>query len=80
MPARRRGRGQLVELWDQFRFDEFLLICHFGGTRRWQAMKTQELFAKKVKPMLLEAAEKSSRNAMLLYGPKRALIVITRLH
>ena len=43
---------QLVELWDQFRFDEFLLICHYGGTRRWQAMKTQELFAKQVAPML----------------------------
>jgi len=54
---------QLVDLWDQFRFDEFLLICHFGGTRRWQAMKTQELFAKKVKPMLLEAAEKGSRKS-----------------
>ena len=56
---------QLVELWDQFRFDEFLLISHYGGTRRWQAMKTQELFAKKVKPMLLEAAAKSSRKTVV---------------
>jgi len=55
--------AQLVDLWDQFRFDEFLLICHFGGTRRWQAMKTQELFAKKVKPMLNEALEKGSKKS-----------------
>ena len=55
--------GQLVDLWDQFRFDEFLLIAHFGGARRWQAMKTQELFAKKVRPMLLEALGKSSRKS-----------------
>jgi alkanesulfonate monooxygenase SsuD/methylene tetrahydromethanopterin reductase-like flavin-dependent oxidoreductase (luciferase family) len=53
--------AQLVQLWDQFRFDEFLLICHFGGTRRWQAMKTQELFAKKVRPMLDAAAEKAGK-------------------
>ena len=54
---------QLVDLWDQFRFDEFLLIGHYGGTARWQAMKTQELFAKKVRPMLDEASEKSSRKS-----------------
>jgi hypothetical protein len=54
---------QLVDLWDQFRFDEFLLICHYGGTRRWQAMKTQELFATKVRPMLDEAAVKASRKS-----------------
>jgi alkanesulfonate monooxygenase SsuD/methylene tetrahydromethanopterin reductase-like flavin-dependent oxidoreductase (luciferase family) len=52
---------QLVELWDHFRFDEFLLICHFGGTARWQSMKTQELFARRVIPLLNEAIEKASR-------------------
>lgn len=56
---------QLVDLWDQFRFDEFLLICHYGGTRRWQAMKTQELFATKVRPMLDEAAAKASRKSVV---------------
>jgi alkanesulfonate monooxygenase SsuD/methylene tetrahydromethanopterin reductase-like flavin-dependent oxidoreductase (luciferase family) len=56
---------QLVDLWDQFRFDEFLLIGHYGGTARWQAMKTQELFAKKVRPMLLEAAEKASKKTVV---------------
>jgi alkanesulfonate monooxygenase SsuD/methylene tetrahydromethanopterin reductase-like flavin-dependent oxidoreductase (luciferase family) len=56
---------QLVDLWDQFRFDEFLLICHYGGTRRWQAMKTQELFAKKVRPMLLEAEQKASKKSVV---------------
>ena len=38
---------QLVDLWDQFRFDEFLLIGHYGGTARWQAMKTQEPSARR---------------------------------
>ena len=56
---------QLVDLWDQFRFDEFLLICHFGGTRRWQAMKTQELFWKKVRPLLDEASEKASKKTVV---------------
>ena len=56
---------QLVDLWDQFRFDEFLLICHYGGTRRWQAMKTQELFWKKVRPMLDAASEKASKKTVV---------------
>ena len=49
---------QLVDLLDTFRFDEFLLISSYGGNARWQAMKTQELFAKKIAPRLREAAEK----------------------
>ena len=56
---------QLVDLWDEFRFDEFLLICHYGGTRRWQAMKTQELFWKKVRPMLDAASVKASKKTVV---------------
>jgi alkanesulfonate monooxygenase SsuD/methylene tetrahydromethanopterin reductase-like flavin-dependent oxidoreductase (luciferase family) len=55
--------GQLIDLWDRFRFDEFLLIAHYGGVRRWQAMKTQELFAKRVAPLLDEAISKASRKS-----------------
>jgi alkanesulfonate monooxygenase SsuD/methylene tetrahydromethanopterin reductase-like flavin-dependent oxidoreductase (luciferase family) len=52
---------QLVDLLDRFRFDEFLLISDFGGTRRWQSMKTQELFAKRVMPKLQAAYEKMGK-------------------
>jgi len=45
---------QLLELWDEFRFQELLIISHFGGTERWQSMKTQELFAREIMPMLRE--------------------------
>jgi alkanesulfonate monooxygenase SsuD/methylene tetrahydromethanopterin reductase-like flavin-dependent oxidoreductase (luciferase family) len=48
--------GQLLELWDEFRFEELLIISHFGGTERWQSLKTQQLFARDVMPMLREAA------------------------
>jgi alkanesulfonate monooxygenase SsuD/methylene tetrahydromethanopterin reductase-like flavin-dependent oxidoreductase (luciferase family) len=45
---------QLLDLWDEFRFQELLIISHYGGTRRWQSMKTQELFAREIMPMLRE--------------------------
>ena len=41
---------QLLELWDEFRFEELLIISHFGGTERWQALKTQQLFARDIMP------------------------------
>ncbi len=47
---------QLLELWEQARFDELLTISHYGGTARWQAMKTQALFARDIMPMLRAAA------------------------
>jgi len=43
---------QLLELWQEHRFDELIIMSHYGGTRRWQALKTQELFAKQIIPML----------------------------
>jgi alkanesulfonate monooxygenase SsuD/methylene tetrahydromethanopterin reductase-like flavin-dependent oxidoreductase (luciferase family) len=61
--------AQLVDLWDRFRFDEFLLICHNGGTSRWQSMKTQELFARKVRPLLESAAEKATHKSAV--SPQR---------
>ena len=39
---------QLIDLQDQFRFDEFLLIANYGGNKRWQAMRNQELFMTQV--------------------------------
>jgi alkanesulfonate monooxygenase SsuD/methylene tetrahydromethanopterin reductase-like flavin-dependent oxidoreductase (luciferase family) len=50
---------QLLELWDEFHFQELLIISHFGGTARWQAMKTQELFVRDIMPMLREAVAKA---------------------
>lgn len=57
---------RLIDLWDRFRFDEFLLISHFGGTSRWQSMKTQELFAKHVMPRLDDATDRASRKTRVL--------------
>jgi alkanesulfonate monooxygenase SsuD/methylene tetrahydromethanopterin reductase-like flavin-dependent oxidoreductase (luciferase family) len=51
---------QLLELWDEFRFEELLIISHYGGTERWQALKTQQLFARDVMPMLREASTPAS--------------------
>ena len=51
---------QLLDLWDEFRFEELLIISHFGGTERWQSLKTQQLFARGVMPMLREAAASAS--------------------
>lgn len=50
---------QLLDLWKEFRFHELIIMSHYGGTTRWQAMKTQELFAKQIMPMLRAEAEKS---------------------
>lgn len=54
---------RLIDPWDCFRFDEFLLISHFGDTSRRQSMKAQELFAKQVMPMLNEATKKRGKQA-----------------
>lgn len=54
---------QLLDLWQEFRFDELLLISHYGGMERWQALKTQELFAKQVMPMLRSETATGLRSA-----------------
>ena len=51
---------QLLELWDEFRFEELLIVSHYGGTERWQALKTQQLFARDIMPMLREAASSAA--------------------
>jgi alkanesulfonate monooxygenase SsuD/methylene tetrahydromethanopterin reductase-like flavin-dependent oxidoreductase (luciferase family) len=43
---------QLLALWKEFHFQELIIMSHYGGTARWQALKTQELFAKHIMPML----------------------------
>lgn len=48
--------AQLLELWEEFRFQELLVISHYGGTEHWQAAKTQKLFAREIMPMLREAS------------------------
>lgn len=57
-----RVADQLVDLLERFRFDEFLLISQYGGCARWQAMKTQELFMRKVAPRMRRAAEKMGKS------------------
>ena len=46
-----------MELWKEHRFQELIIMSHYGGTQRWQALKTQELFAKRIMPMLRAEAE-----------------------
>ena len=58
-----RVAEQLIDLLDRFRFDEFLLIASYGGNTRWQAMRNQELFMKKVAPRMRDAAEKMRRKS-----------------
>ena len=43
---------QLLDLWREFRFDELIVISHYGGIAKDKALKTQDLFAKKVMPMI----------------------------
>jgi alkanesulfonate monooxygenase SsuD/methylene tetrahydromethanopterin reductase-like flavin-dependent oxidoreductase (luciferase family) len=47
---------QLLELYDEFRFEELLIVSHYGGMQGWQALKTQELFARDIMPMLRDAS------------------------
>ncbi|HEU4537579.1 MAG TPA: LLM class flavin-dependent oxidoreductase, partial [Polyangiaceae bacterium] len=47
---------RLAGLWHEFGFHELLVIAHFGGMQRWQALKNQELFARDVMPMLRDVA------------------------
>jgi alkanesulfonate monooxygenase SsuD/methylene tetrahydromethanopterin reductase-like flavin-dependent oxidoreductase (luciferase family) len=54
---------QLLELWDEFRFEELLIISHYGGTERWQSMKTQSLFARDIMPRMQEAASSARAGA-----------------
>ncbi len=43
---------QLLDLWEEFRFHELIIMSHYGGTELWKALKTQELFAKQIMPRL----------------------------
>jgi alkanesulfonate monooxygenase SsuD/methylene tetrahydromethanopterin reductase-like flavin-dependent oxidoreductase (luciferase family) len=47
---------QLMELYDEFRFEELCIVSHFGGMPREAAMKTQRLFAKEIMPAMREAS------------------------
>lgn len=55
---------QLLELYEEFHFEELLIISHFGGTSRWQATKTQELFARDIMPRLRGASEAAAAPPM----------------
>ena len=43
---------QLEGLYEDFRFDELIIISHYGGMKREQSMRTQQLFADHVMPRL----------------------------
>jgi alkanesulfonate monooxygenase SsuD/methylene tetrahydromethanopterin reductase-like flavin-dependent oxidoreductase (luciferase family) len=44
---------QLLDLWSRFRFRELIVVVHYAGIERWRAMRTQELFASRIMPILL---------------------------
>ena len=43
---------KLEELYQDFLFDEMIIISHYGGLKREQAMRTQQLFADHLMPRL----------------------------
>jgi alkanesulfonate monooxygenase SsuD/methylene tetrahydromethanopterin reductase-like flavin-dependent oxidoreductase (luciferase family) len=51
---------QLLDLWKEFQFNELIIMSHYGGTQRWQALKTQQLFARHIMPMLRAETAASS--------------------
>ena len=50
---------QLLALWQEFRFDEMIVISHYGGIDKDRALRTQDLFAKKVMPMMQAETHKA---------------------
>jgi alkanesulfonate monooxygenase SsuD/methylene tetrahydromethanopterin reductase-like flavin-dependent oxidoreductase (luciferase family) len=53
---------QLVELYREFGFQELIIMSYYGGISRYQAMRTQELFAKHVMPVLREEVAHGPRS------------------
>ena len=43
---------QIATAWGPLQADELMVIAHFGGLEAWQVLKTQELFAREVIPLL----------------------------
>ncbi len=54
---------QLLALWKEFRFDEMIVISHYGGIDKDRALRTQDLFAKKVMPMMQTEVQKARGSA-----------------
>jgi alkanesulfonate monooxygenase SsuD/methylene tetrahydromethanopterin reductase-like flavin-dependent oxidoreductase (luciferase family) len=48
--------GQLMELYDEFRFEELCIVSHFGAMAAESAMQTQRLFARDIMPRLRDAS------------------------
>src|SRR5205807_2571030 len=43
---------EIAAVWGPAGIDELSIIAHFGGLEQWQVLKTQELFARVVVPLL----------------------------
>lgn len=43
---------RFLDLYDRVRFQELVIVPHFGGMPRWQAIRNQELFAREIMPIL----------------------------
>jgi alkanesulfonate monooxygenase SsuD/methylene tetrahydromethanopterin reductase-like flavin-dependent oxidoreductase (luciferase family) len=44
--------AQIAAAWGALAIDELGIIAHFGGLAHWQVLRTQELFAQEVVPLL----------------------------
>ena len=44
--------AKLEELYEDFLFDELIIISHYGGLKREQSLRTQQLFADHLMPRM----------------------------
>ena len=43
---------RIATAWGPHGINELCILAHFGGLAHWQVLKTQELFAREVAPLL----------------------------
>jgi alkanesulfonate monooxygenase SsuD/methylene tetrahydromethanopterin reductase-like flavin-dependent oxidoreductase (luciferase family) len=53
---------QIASLWGPLHVDELSVLAHFGGLEQWQVLKTQELFAREVVPLLKRRGVRATRD------------------
>lgn len=54
---------QFLKLYEQIRYDELVIISHYGGIDLHKAIKNQELFAREVAPRLKQAIAQKRKAA-----------------
>lgn len=54
---------KFLDLYDRFHYQELVIVPHYGGMPRWQAIRNQELFARQIKPVLSAEIDGGARQA-----------------